>query len=152
MWHIKQHTNMTRRRALNLNKPVIGTAPTEDDEFYIAWGRETFKNNISYLNDVLRQFITLNATLLGGSFVFLDDKIIDSNFKFWVLIILLASLTVAIIGIMPYGLRVDLRVASDIRRHKTFVTRLTFIFLVITAILLICAFMVALIGLYKHHQ
>ena len=143
---------MNRHRAPKLNDPVIGTAPSEDDEFYIAWGRETFKNNINYLNDVLRQFITLNATLLAGSVVLLNDKIVDSNFKFLILVMLLTSLITAIIGIMPSGLIVDIRVANDIYRHKKFVARLAFVLVVITALLLVGAFIIALIGIYKLHQ
>ncbi len=101
--------------------PIKATAPSEDDEFYISWGRETLKNNINFLNEVLRQLVSLNVALLGGSIIFLDNRFVDDTFKVIVILAFLFSLMFSFAGIMPYGRSVDLRVAEDIRKHKRFV-------------------------------
>jgi len=45
--------------------PQAGQAPSEDDTFYLTWGKETLKNNINLSNDILKQIITLSSALLG---------------------------------------------------------------------------------------
>ncbi len=67
----------------NVRKQNIpeGSRPSEEEEFYVAWGRETLKSNLVFANEVLRQLVTLSATLLGGSIAFLDASLIDVLFK-----------------------------------------------------------------------
>jgi hypothetical protein len=132
------------------SKPIKGTAPSEDDEFYISWGRETLKNNINFLNEVLRQLVSLNVALLGGSIIFLDNRFVNDTFKALVMLAFLFSLMFSFAGIMPYGRSVDLRVAEDIRKHKRFVFSLKFYFTVMAGILLGAGFIVALVGLLVH--
>ena len=99
-------------------QPIKATAPSEDDEFYISWGRETLKQNLVFANEVLRQLVTLNVALLGGSIIFLDNKFVDTNIKALAILFFFISLAISFIGIMPYTRSVDLRVADDIRKHK----------------------------------
>lgn len=132
------------------SKPIKATAPSEDDEFYISWGRETLKNNINFLNEVLRQLVSLNVALLGGSIIFLNDTFMDSTFKGLVILVFLLSLMFSFAGIMPYGRSVDLRVAEDIRKHKRFVLTLKLYFTGTAGILLGTGFILALIGILVH--
>ncbi len=135
---------------VNKNKPIQATAPSEDDEFYIAWGRETLKNNITFANEVLRQLVSLNVALLGGSIIFLDDKLLDSTFKLFIILAFLLSLIFSFAGIMPFGRYVDLRVAEDIRRHKRLVLSWKLYFLGTAGVLLGIGFILALAGILVH--
>ncbi|HEY0072564.1 MAG TPA: hypothetical protein VGB77_00560 [Abditibacteriaceae bacterium] len=102
------------------NEPVLLEAQetTAEHSFYVAWGRETIKNNISLANDVLRQFLSLNTTLLGGSLVFLDPKLISSAFRWFALTMFFLSFIVCLFGIVPFEGQADIRIPEDIRKHK----------------------------------
>jgi len=95
-----------------------GTSPTEEDKFFILWGRESLKNNLVLANEVLRQLVTLNSALLGGSIAFLDEKVIAPSFKVWVIVAFSLSLIVSFLGMMPYEGSVDLRIPEQIKQHK----------------------------------
>ncbi len=131
-------------------QPIKGTPPLEDEEFYVLWGRETLKNNLAFTNDVLRQLVTLNAVLLGGSIAFLDDSLVDSTFKKVIILLFFLSLVFSFVGMMPYGHSVDLRLPEDIRRHKEFAFKLKRYFLWTAGALLASGFIVALVGLIVH--
>lgn len=113
-------------------------------------GRETLKNNINFLNEVLRQLVSLNVALLGGSVIFLNDTFMNSTFKVFVILVFLLSLMFSFVGIMPYGRSVDLRVAEDIRKHKRFVLTFKLYFTGTAGILLGAGFILALIGILVH--
>jgi hypothetical protein len=102
-----------------MNEDIIeGTEPTEEEKFYMLWGLESLKNNISILNKILRQLVTLDTALLGGSIAFLNDDIINYSFKIWVVFLFFLSLIIAFIGNLPYESRVDLRKPQRIKEHK----------------------------------
>ncbi len=130
-----------------MTKPLQGTKPAEDDEFYIAWGRESLKNNISFLNDVLRQLLTIDVTLVAGSIVFINTKLLNSFFNIFFVFTFFGSLIAALLGIMPFGLIVDLRVPEDIRKHKTFVFTWKLKLTILAGGLLIVGFVFAFISL-----
>ena len=99
--------------------PVLqGGRPSSDDMFYFRWGRETVKNNLTLVNEVLRQLVTLNSALLGGSIAFLDDSVVGAAFKPWIVFAFLASLIGSFLGMMPYEATVDVRVPEEVKRHK----------------------------------
>ena len=54
---------------------------TDEDEFYLTWGRESLKHNLVFVNEVLRQLVGLMSLLLGGSAAFLDKKIMSPYLK-----------------------------------------------------------------------
>lgn len=91
---------------------------TDEEKFYIEWGRETLKNNLTFANEILRQLVTLNATLLGGSIAFLSDNVIDATLKTVIICFFLLSLIVSFVGIMPYESSVDLRIPAEIRQNR----------------------------------
>lgn len=95
-----------------------GTPPTGDDKFFTLWGRESLKNNLVLANEALRQLVTLNSALLGGSIAFLDEKVITPYFKVWVIVAFFFSLIVSFLGMMPYEGSVDLRIPEQIKQHK----------------------------------
>jgi hypothetical protein len=95
-----------------------GIRPSSDDMFYFRWGRETLKGNLTLANEVLRQLVTLNSALLGGSIAFLDEAVVDASFKPWIVGAFTISLILSFVGMMPYEALVDLRVPEEVRRHK----------------------------------
>lgn len=103
---------------LSNNNVLEGCLPTEDDKFYVSWGRESLKNNLTHANEVLRQLVTLNSALLGGSIAFVDPTIIAIPFKVGVIIAFFVSLILSFLGIMPYEGAPDLRKPKDIKQHK----------------------------------
>jgi hypothetical protein len=131
-------------------QPIKGTAPSEDDEFYISWGRETLKHNLVFANEVLRQLVTLNVALLGGSIIFLDNIFVDSNIKVFALLSFFFSLIISFIGIMPYARSVDLRVADDIREHKESALKHKLYYLGVAGGLIGLGFIAIFIGLFTH--
>ena len=133
------------------NKPVIKvTVPTEDEKFYIQWGREILKNNLVFTNDVLRQLITLNTALLGSSIAFLDERIIDLTLKKFIILFFLLSLIFSFIGVMPYGNSIDLRMPEEIKKYKETAFKWKRYCLWAASSLLAFGFLIALIGLVIH--
>lgn len=95
-----------------------GRPPSEESEFFLEWGRESLKANLKFANDILRQLVTLNATFLGGSIVFLDRSLIPSPYREIAIVLFFAALVVAFIGMMPYEANVPLRMPFEIKKHK----------------------------------
>lgn len=132
------------------NKPIEVTAPSEEEEFYITWGRETLKNNLTFANEVLRQLVTINASLLGGSIILLSSNLIDSIFKAFAILFFFVALIFSFIGMMPYEGSVDLRKPDEIRDHKTSALNRKRFFLWSSGILTALGFLFALIGIIMH--
>lgn len=131
----------------NKNQILEGSPPNEDDIFYISWGRESLKNNLVFANEVLRQLVTLNSALLGGSIAFLDETIIAVSFKVWVIVAFFLSLIMSFVGMMPYEGSVDLRIPKQIKQHKEDALKSKRCYLWIAGILLGIGFGIALAGI-----
>jgi hypothetical protein len=133
---------------MNNHNPEIqeGQAPTEEDKFYIQWGRETIKNNLNFANEVLRQLITLNSALLGGSIVFLDEKLVKPPFRGLVISAFTLSLIFSFIGMMPYEATIDIRSPQDIKDHKQKALKHKRIYLWIAGFLILAGFLIAFAG------
>lgn len=94
-----------------------GRPPTEEEMFYINWGRETVKNNITLCNDILKQLITLSSALLGVTIIF--EKIVSEEvFKAFVLLSFFTSLVVAFLGVLPFENNVNIDTPEEIKAHK----------------------------------
>ncbi len=104
--------------------PVTGKVVSSDDKFYLDWGRESLRNNLRLLNDVLRQLVTLTSTLLGGTVVFLDEKIINPSYKIYIIMAFFIALIIAFIGMLPHTSKVNLSSPSAIKEHKIKSTRI----------------------------
>lgn len=103
---------MTSRRVIK------GAPPSAEELFYLQWARETQKRNSDLANQVLRQLVTLYASLLGGSIVFLKKEFLRSPYWETVMILFFLGLVLAFVGSMPYEGRVDVRQPQEIKRHK----------------------------------
>jgi hypothetical protein len=89
--------------------PPLGTDFTPEEKFYLDWGLDTIKSNISRLNDIQKTMATLSVSLLGGSLVFYGDAITTPVFKTLATIVLIFAALVSILGSMPskYYLALD---------------------------------------------
>ena len=68
---------------------------SEEDLLYKEIGRESVKKTAGFLSDTLRHFVTLNATLLGGSVALLGPDVVHPAFRVGVATLFLASLALA---------------------------------------------------------
>ena len=129
---------------------MSGTPPTEEDKFYLAWGRESLKRNIEIANQVLQQLVTLNTALLGGSVFFLSAEF-SVEFARWIVVaLLLLALAVAFIGVLPYEGKIDLRIPKDIKAHKEKALRHKRFFVTVSALFTGGAFGFAIAGVAIH--
>lgn len=126
---------------------ISGGRPSEEEKFYVAWGYRTLTDTLPFLNEVLRQLVTLSSTLLGGSIAFLDDKMINLTLKKFVLIVFFATLIISFFGILPYNETFDVRKPSETKRYVDNVIKLKLLYVRIACILLGTGFVLALIGL-----
>lgn len=92
--------------------------PTCEELFYIKWGRENLKDNIAVLNNVLRQFITLDTALLAALIAFFDKIEIGKWIKVLSCMLLMFSLAMALFGVIPRSSELDLRQPNSIKTHK----------------------------------
>lgn len=93
--------------------------PSEEELFYLAWGRETLKSNISTASTVLCQFITINVALLGGGAAYLNTTTIPSWVRIIILLSFLFGLVLAIFGVLPTSTEVNSYVPEEIKIHKS---------------------------------
>lgn len=78
-----------------------GRAPTEEEEFYSAWSWQHVRESYTYLDQVLRQILTLVMALMGGSVVFLDKAALSPWGKWTSMGWLLAAFILCLLGILP---------------------------------------------------
>jgi len=119
---------------------------SEEDVFYAEWGRETFKNNLTFANEVLRQLVTLSSSLLGGAIAFLEKTNIPPTYIKVILIFLFLSLIASFLGLLPYEEVIDIRNPKLVRKFKRRALNIIRIFLYTSATILSIAFGVAIAG------
>ena len=100
-----------------------GRAPSEEDDFYIEWARETIKRNTSLVNDLLAKMVVLTTALIGAGIGVFDKVAIAPMFRIAVLLLMLGSLTASLWGLYPYIGQVDVRVIEFIKLHKEYANR-----------------------------
>ncbi len=129
-------------------------APSREDLFYVEWGRETLKENIPVLNDVFKLFITLD-TLLLSIYWGLYGRTTGVYLSIWEAVLpaglVTLSLIVALMGIYPFPMRVNLAVPQLIKEYKERRVRFKSICLAISSIALVVGFIV-LIGVKIVHS
>lgn len=94
-----------------------GQQPSEEEMFYVTWGQETVKSNISLCNEILKQLVTISSALLGVSIIY-EQIVTSETLRFFILLIFFISLIVAFIGLLPYENKVRLDTPGDIKEHK----------------------------------
>lgn len=128
-------------------KPLTGRIPTEDELFFIAWGRETLKSNLQLTNSILSQLLTLNTALLGGSVVLLSPKHSVECARWWAIILFLFGLIFSFVGILPYTEKIDRRSPTQIETHKSRVLEYKLGLIYLSALFTGVAFFVIIVGM-----
>ena len=131
---------------MSKNTNATASPVTEEEKFYMEWGKETLKTNIERANNVLQQFLTLNTALLGGSVVFLSQEILGKMFHGISIACLFIGLVLAFLGIIPYESKVQLNIPADIKNHKEKALKDKRCFLWATAIATGSGLLIAAIG------
>ncbi len=104
---------------MNDQNTINGTAPSDEDKFYINWGRETVKENIKVLNDTLRLFITLDTAIISGYLTFFNKlNIQNSILKIIPIALIISSLIIAIYSIYPKSDKISMISPSQIKIFK----------------------------------
>jgi hypothetical protein len=117
-----------------------GRPPSEDELFYIAWARESLKNNINLCNDILKQTISIGSALLGMTLIF--DKVISESWKIPVIFVSIVSLIVAFAGVFPFRSEVHIDNPEEIKIHKEKTLKRKRIYLIVSAGFLLMGFLV----------
>lgn len=73
---------------------IDGKPLTKEQDFYLSLAGEFIKNNSKFVNEVLRQFITLNTALLAGTVTFINKEIINESYKIFVVFCFFISLVI----------------------------------------------------------
>jgi hypothetical protein len=121
--------------------------PDPEAEFFADWGLETFKRNLTFVNETLRSVMTLSSALAGGSVVFGVQSGLSPSARVIAGFLFFAALIVSLVGVLPYHGQVDLRVPADIRQHKETALRLKLCCVWVAAFLIVLGLFAALIGL-----
>jgi hypothetical protein len=127
--------------------PPVGTDPTAEEKFYLDWGLETVKSNISRLNELLRNLVTLSVSLLAGSVVFYGDAMTTPFFKGMTTAALIAAAIVSVLGSIPEQYKIDLSDPNQIKAAKAQTLAKKKIWYQASAILLLAGLCFAALGM-----
>lgn len=125
---------------------VMSEPLSAEERYYLEWARETEKRNLTLINEVLRQLVTLTVALLAGSVAFLKEGILPIGFRVALVMCLLASLVASLLGVIPFQGTVAGSPLS-IKRHKERAVRWKHFWLRLAAGLLVVGFLCAILGL-----
>lgn len=118
---------------------------SRESVFYSDWALETFKGNLAFANDVLRQLMGLSMALLGGSIAFLDT--IHPTAKLFANLFFFLALIVSFWGMMPFSGKISPHVPALIREHKQAALRSKLCKLWAAGVLIGLGFIAAMIGM-----
>ena len=90
----------------------------EEEEFFLDWGRETLKNSITRVDEMLARQLSIAVALAGGGLVALDKSVLPAALSPVVVSLLLFSALFAYSGVEPRRLPLNMDDAEQIRRHK----------------------------------
>lgn len=130
-----------------MDKPQVSKPLTQDDEFYLEWGRETQKAGISVSVDTLQRLVSLNGTMLGGSLLLWQSIATASWMRPTCCGLFLIALFTAFWGILPHSDRVDLDDPASIKQFKETLLERRNRWVRVSAFLTSVAFILALIAL-----
>lgn len=128
---------------------VEATPASEVDVMLKTWALDSYKTQFPFMIDVLKQLVTLNVSLLGGSFFFLNESNMPKPFRVGLAVLFLLSLMSAFAGLIPYHGQVNVFVPASIRAHKEKLANYRMLWITAASLFLIGGFIVALIGLAK---
>lgn len=127
---------------------VQGEYPSSEEQFYYQWGEETEKAIPGQLLDTLKQLVTLNTALIGGSLVGLREDLMPAGCRLVVVGFFILSLLAAMVGIVP-GVQtfVPYNQPAAVRDHKQAVVARRASLIRAAAMFLIAGFAAVFVGL-----
>jgi len=124
--------------------------PASDESlFYASLGDEQLKRKIPFLNEVLRQLLTLSAAMMGGSIALWNDLRINHGMKIAATACFMGSLIVSLVGILPLYKQFRRQWVNEIRDAFSIASTWKSLFIWIAALFLVCGFLAILFGLAK---
>ncbi|MDP9190671.1 MAG: hypothetical protein M3P06_03100 [Acidobacteriota bacterium] len=121
-----------------------GRRPKPEDEEAVQRAAARDAQALAFLNDVLRQFVTLDATLLAGSLFLSTGAPFTPGAAKVITVLLFLALLTAFIGIVPYEGRYAPDDPAAIRAFEAKVVRAKRVCIWVAAIATTLAFAVAL--------
>jgi len=85
---------------------IIDEPATEEETFYADMGNAMVRDALPFMNQVLRQLVTLCTALLGGTLVFFKEDLVRPGVKVAAAFIFLAGLSFAFLGMLPIRERI----------------------------------------------
>lgn len=137
--------DVTAARAVTLQVDSV-EEPTSEELSLVKFGMELRKSTFTTLNTSLGHLVTLSATLLGGSTVFLDASIVGEVHRLIVLPALFAALVCSFCGLVPYNRTLRLGDTNQIKDFLEGAYEWKTTFISLTAIALGIAFATAIHG------
>src|ERR1700754_4865620 len=134
-------TNSARAQA-----PLVGKAPTAEELYLLQWGQDALKDNLKIINDILRQQVTLVATLVTAVTALRAAKVLPATLSAVVITALIVALVAALVGALPFQSKVNLNDPAAIRKHKERAYGFKRIAFGVSAILLLVALGAAGVG------
>ncbi len=119
---------------------------SEEDVFYKEWGKESLKRSLPFVNDVLQRLLTLNTTLIAGSFLLRDDAL-AAVWRIGAAFCFLTSLTLCLLGMLPYARAFSVYAPREVQKHTEAALRVKRRWLSAAAFALVLGFLVAIGGL-----
>jgi hypothetical protein len=102
------------RQAEPLELEPLGPA----DEEALAWMKKVADDTTKVVGDALGRVVALSAALLAGSVVFLNQSPLPNWCRAALVLLLLAALLRALIGLYPVSFRGDYRCLEDIQEYR----------------------------------
>ncbi|RPD44870.1 hypothetical protein DNI29_19400 [Hymenobacter sediminis] len=84
---------------------IQGRPASDEDEYLNEWSLNSLKENLTLINDILRQLMTISAAILGVS-IFYEKIITNNSFKIAAISTFFVALILSFFGIIPYGSKI----------------------------------------------
>jgi hypothetical protein len=121
---------------------------SEEESFYYRVGWETIEALPGQYLDTLQKLSTILVAIIGGGMLGLRDDLMSIGFKIFLLLAFIASLAVALLGIMPLT-KSNLAPEEPwtIRQHREDLIKRRSRCLVWSCLLMLVGFLIGLLGL-----
>lgn len=133
---------------MNDNEYPLGEDPTDEEKFYIDWGRETLKNSILRINDLQKTLMTISISMLGGSLAFYNIMSLPDSWKKASLIMLLISVIVNAFSTFHGDSLATTNNAAKIKEEKEAVKRKKYFWYRVSFVSLIIPLAIVLVGTF----
>ncbi len=129
-------------------KPIelTATEPSEEELFYVGLGDQLIKDTLPFLNQVLRQLVTLTVALLAVSVAIYDKEVVHRPLMVVGMVFLLISAILSFAGVLPYGGPITRREPTTIYDRLKQMTRVKSCLAWFAAVPLVLALVVMLVG------